>query len=97
MTENAKIQQNNLIGIKWITENPGRQWTSSINPIIEDPRNWYGKHYIPVKTGIPTEIESCLRLARLRSIWNLLPDDIFNVILLYIMKNYADEAWKYIK
>lgn len=87
MIANAKICVDNLVGIKWITENPGRQWTSSINPIIEDPRLWYGKHYIPVLTGIPEEIETCLRLARLRSIWSCLPDDVFNHILLYVLGN----------
>ena len=31
--------------IKWITDNPGTQLTSSFNPIIEDENNWYGKTY----------------------------------------------------
>lgn len=96
ITEKAKLCEKELIGIKWITNNPGRQWTSSINPIIEDPREWYGKHYVPVITGIPEDIETCLRLARLRSIWSLLPNDIFDLVLLQIMKLYADEAWQYI-
>ena len=94
--ENAKICTEKLKGIKWITKNPGRQWTSSNNPIVANPRDWYGERYIPLKTGIPKRIESCLRLARLRSIWNMLNDDIFNLILLYINKNFADKAWKYI-
>ena len=99
MIANSKICKENLTGIKWITKNPGRQWTSSINPIISDPREWYGKHYISVKTGIPEETESCLRLLRLlktESVWSLLPDDIFNLLLQYIMKAYADDAWQYI-
>jgi len=96
MIKNEEICKKKLTGIKWIIDNPGRQWTSSINPIIENPREWYGSHYIPVITGIPIEIESCLRLARLRSIWSVFPDDVFNLILLCIMKNYADEAWRYI-
>lgn len=96
MKKNAIICEEKLKNIKFITKNPGRQWTSSINPIIADPRDWYGKYYIPVLTGIPVEIEMCLRLARLRSIWNMFPDDIFNIILLYIMKNKSDAAWQYI-
>ena len=96
MIKNEEICKKKLTGIKWIVNNPGRQWTSSINPIIEDPRKWYGQHYIPVLTGIPIEIETCLRLARLRSIWSLLPDDVFNLIMLCIMKNNADRAWKHI-
>jgi hypothetical protein len=33
--------------VDWITENPGRQTllTSSFNPIIEDPKLWYGNYY----------------------------------------------------
>ena len=96
---NAKICKENLTGIKWITKNPGRQWTSSINPIIANSREWYGKHYIPVLTGIPEEIETILRLMRLErteSVWVQLPNDIFTLILQNIMKTYADIAWKYI-
>ena len=96
MIENSTICEEKLKGIKWITKNPGRQWTSSINPIIEDPRIWYGDKYIPVLTGIPKEIETCLRLMRFRGLWSLLPDDIFSIIMLNVMKNYANEAWKYI-
>lgn len=96
MTNNANICQQNLIGIKWITENPGRQWTSSINPIIEDPRLWYGKHYIPVLTGIPQEIESCLRLLRLRHPWHYLDNETFNIIMLYLLQYYAEDANRYI-
>ena len=97
---NDKICKNNLTGIKWITENPGRQWTSSINPIFKDPRDWYGKHYIPVLVGIPVEIETCLRLLcleRTGSSWSMLPKDMFDLILFYILRTYANEAWKYIK
>lgn len=96
MRGNAEICREKLTGIKWITENPGRQWTSSINPIVADPRDWYGQHYIPVLTGIPESIESCLRLARLRSMWSLLPNEIFDHILKCIAKKYADEAWVYL-
>lgn len=94
--ENYQICYNNLVGIKWLTQDPGRQWTASINPIIEDPRTWYGKHYIPVVTGILEEISITLQLARLRSIWTCLPDDIFNYIMMIILKDYADQAWQYI-
>lgn len=91
------IQQ--LKGIQWITVNPGRQWTSSINPIIEDPREWYGKHYIPVNVGVPEEIESSLRLFRLErvdSYWKVLPKELFDYILFLLCKQYADDAWNFI-
>ena len=99
MKDNTKICEKKLIGIKWITKNPGRQWTSSINPIVANPREWYGDDYIPIVTGIPVKIESCLRLislSRTESYWSLLPTEIFNLILFYISKNYADNAWQYI-
>ena len=100
MKTNANICKEKLIGIKWITQNAGRQWTSSINPIIADPREWYGKHYDPVITGIPSEIESLIRLMRLpktESVWTMINDDIFNVICEHLLKKYADDAWDYIK
>jgi hypothetical protein len=99
MKINANICKERLKGIKWITQNPGRQWTSSINPIIADPREWYGKHYIPVITGIPSEIETIMRLMRLEraeSVWTTINNDIFNLICIHLLKKYADEAWNYI-
>ena len=100
MKVNANICKEKLKGIKWITQNPGRQWTSSINPIIADPREWYGKHYIPVLSGIPEEIEITMRLMRLEkteSVWTTVNDDIFNLICMHLLKKYADEAWNYIQ
>jgi len=99
MMTNTEICMKNLIGIKWITQTPGRQWTSSINPIIADPRQWYGKHYEPVITGIPSEIEATMRLMRLpktESLWTTINDDVFNVICACVLYNYANDAWNYI-
>lgn len=31
--------------VKFITENPGTQLSGSLNPIIDNPENWYGKYY----------------------------------------------------
>ena len=31
--------------IRWLTENPGTQLTSSFNPIIADEKEWYGDYY----------------------------------------------------
>ena len=98
MMTNVEICRKNLIGIKWITQNPGRQWTSSINPIIADPRQWYGKHYIPVITGIPPEIETTMRLMRLpktKSVWTMIDDDVFYMVCLHLLHKYANEAWNY--
>lgn len=42
-----KINKNN--NILWITKNPTTQLTSSFNPIIEDPKDWYGNMYLELK------------------------------------------------
>lgn len=81
----AKVVQM-LTGVKWITENPGRQWTSSNNPIFENPRDFYGEHYEPFTVGIPDEVETLLRLI-LREFG--CPKDIRNLICQYVVKrNY---------
>jgi len=76
------VERGDLKGVKWITENPGRQWTASINPIIKHPSDWYGKEvYVSYRTGIYQQ-EPTLRLIRKRqSVWNLINKDIFNYIL----------------
>jgi len=28
----------------WIREDPGRQWTASLNPLVSDPRDYYGEY-----------------------------------------------------
>ena len=99
MKINAEVCKEKLIGIKWITQNPGRQWTSSINPIIADPREWYGKHYDPVITGIPLEIETTMRLMRLpktESVWTTINNDVFYMICFHLLHKYANDAWEYI-
>ncbi len=87
---NAKRAEANLKGVDWITDNPQRQWTSSNNPIIENPRDFYGEHYVRFTIGIPEEIESTLRWMRLRRecIWSTIPTDVFRLLLSYIVRNY---------
>lgn len=38
---------------KWIIDNPGTQLTSSINPIITEPIEWYGPYYQPELVPLP--------------------------------------------
>ncbi|MFS8159330.1 MAG: hypothetical protein ACMG6E_03795, partial [Candidatus Roizmanbacteria bacterium] len=85
MDDNAIIAKDKLRGISWITENPGRQWTASLNPIVKDPRDWYGYRYQSFTTGDP-EIETTLNLFRLRpTYFQIIPKDIFNKILCLIL------------
>lgn len=93
MHENARKCQRNLQGIRWITEHPERQWTSSINPIIEDPRDYYGKdRYVPFHVGMPQAIETtlrCIREFRPVSALAVLPNDVFKLLLKYVVCAYT--------
>jgi hypothetical protein len=91
MHENAKICKERLKGIKWITKNPQRQWTSSINPIMEDSRIFYGEYYTPFWIGIPDGKESILRLIRKceGSVLFLLSKDLFELLLEMVVKSYC--------
>lgn len=60
---NLKEAERRLKDNFWILKNPGRQWTSSINPIIANPRKWYGSLYSSFRIGCK-EIETMLRLGR---------------------------------
>lgn len=53
-------------GPSWILRNAGTQWTGSINPIVGDPREWYGKYYQRFLTS-DGQVETCLGLLRLRN------------------------------
>jgi hypothetical protein len=54
--------------IEWIHENPGRQWTSSLNPIMEHPQKWYENMYTPFHLLSP---EYQLRYQTERELWRL--------------------------
>ena len=79
--DNLEIVRKKVTGVSWILRNPGRQWTSSINPIMEDPRAWYGDRYVSFRLGCE-EVETCLRLMRRRpGVWKNLPHDVFGLIV----------------
>jgi len=90
MVQNATFCRENLRGVKWMTQAVGVQWTSSINPIIENPRQYYGQYYTPFWIGMPCEIETTLRLFRRRrgNYFNLFPKDLFNLLLSYVSSAY---------
>lgn len=77
-------------GPKWILRNPGRQWTSAINPKVVDPRDWYGPKYQPFWIGYP-EVETLLRLGRRDPgcLISKLPRDIFKYLLHIVMMTLA--------
>lgn len=65
----------------WRYKNPGSQNFGKFNPIISDPREWYGPNYIPVKVGINdfrfTAFYQCWKQ---HSLFSLLPYDMFRKI-----------------
>ena len=104
MLNKEKIILDELRGIKWETKNPTKQWTSSINPIVKDPRDWYGDQYIPVLTGIPEEVETQIRLFRLKNKsikrefnwFQKLPKDMLKMIIWWLAKAYTDDTWNFL-
>jgi hypothetical protein len=83
--KNQLIAEEILREIRWITKNPGRQWTSSINPIIADPRDWYGKYYKSFRI-CNYEVEITLRAIRniKNSSLSKLGKDVFDMLLFHI-------------
>ena len=94
LIKDIEIKINNaterLKTLRWITHNPGRQYTSSINPIIEDPADWYGLAHTPIMLG-NVKLESTMRLIhKIKAPDNdlaKLPKDVFKIILQLIMWN----------
>lgn len=87
LEEKKKEAREQIKGIEWTTENPGRQWTSSFNPEIVKATDFYGdKFYTPVYTFITPEVETLLRLARRQNgnVWSLVSRDVFNLIIAQI-------------
>jgi hypothetical protein len=48
----------------WRHENPGGQNFGKFNPIIADPREWYGEYYQPVEVGLTTKQLAAFRKLR---------------------------------
>ena len=100
---NFKRMQN---GICWRIIHPDdvpgdQKWTSSFNPVIEDPRKWYGKDYVPFLIGLPNEIYISLRLCyKYNENWNKLPKDIFKILVSYVLtarnNDFVDKTFKFI-
>jgi len=75
-------------GVNWIVKNPGRQWTSSINPIVLNARDWYGQYYTSFTIG-NEPIETILRCLRkfTNSSWSILNNDVFEKLITLIIYN----------
>jgi len=92
MAANIIKAKENLRGMKWIDQDPQRQWTSSINPVVKKPEDFYGKYYVSLGLGIPCNVETTIRLMRKfrpGSSFAKLPNDVFKLILMYILRAYT--------
>lgn len=82
--EIAEIEER-MREIRWITDNPGRQdrLTSSINPIFEDPRGWYGEAYAPFSLFLPINVLDYLWWTHKRRYahWCMLPKNVMKIII----------------
>ena len=82
--ETNRIQGRKLLkGLTWRTENPGAQWTSSYNPIMEDPREFYGKNYQSFKIGLDQEFAETMILIYKTTPWlrMSIPKEIFDLLM----------------
>lgn len=66
---------------QWITVNPGRQHFGKLNPVIANPREWYGPDYKPVIVGISMDrfqaLADCYKNV---AHFDKLPHEIFKLI-----------------
>lgn len=93
-TENLKKASENLKTIRFRTQNPGTQWTSSVNPVFEDPRKFYGtKAYRRVPVFVSDRVWQILQLFRVSfSYWRNVPKDVLILIARYVLKLEYEEV-----
>jgi hypothetical protein len=85
-----------LTGDRWITENPQKQWTSSFNLTLCSPEDFYNGYYTPFSIGVPSEIETVLRLGLQcpSSPLCIINKDVLNIILNYLFVEYKPRVGK---
>jgi len=89
-------------GITLITENPGRQWTSSNNPVVSDVRNYYHPALLanrsPLTIGIPHPVFCQLYFAWQKQscgglkTWRLFGKDVFRLICQWVVRLMAEDG-----
>jgi hypothetical protein len=52
-----ELEQKDYTEVKWMTDNPGTQFTASFNPVISDPVDWYGEYILPELLSAPPALE----------------------------------------
>jgi hypothetical protein len=89
-------------GITLITENPGRQWTASHNPVVGNVRDYYHPALLqnggPLLIGIPHDIFILLVCAWRKpsagggNTWGLLSRDVFRLLMNWLRRVYAHDG-----
>lgn len=82
---------NNMITEPWRHINPGSQSFGKNNPIITNPRDWFGPTYDPTIVGISNE-----RLIALNSCLKGCPKEIIKIICDYWLVAEAKDAFNYL-
>jgi hypothetical protein len=88
-------EQTYLYNIEWNVKDPGTQRFGQVNPIIADPREWYGKDYFPTYAGIQRDVlKTLFGLKRDHPLWKMLPQDVFRYILKHIIALQIRDTYK---
>lgn len=85
--DNLYKTENELRGLSWHLQDPGRQWTSSFHPTNHRVEDFYGQYYHPFTLGLDPKIETLLRLGRLdpSSPLSRLPKEILTQIMINVI------------
>jgi hypothetical protein len=69
---------------QWIIINPGRQHFGKFNPVIANPREWYGPDYVPVEVGLSMSCFQALMDCR-KNVegFDRIPNEILKIICEY--------------
>lgn len=78
----------------WRTVDPGSQAFGSDNPIIANPRDWYGPNYVPVRAGLSNEIFCTIwQCWRKSPVWKDIPRDIFRLLCSTVLQLQAQDIF----
>jgi hypothetical protein len=72
--------------IKWISQDPGRQWSSTINPAIVTAQEFYNGNWNGLHVVVSEKVETILRLAQRcpENVWFKINKDVFRLIMIHI-------------
>jgi hypothetical protein len=80
---------------RWRTENPGAQWTTSINPVKDNPRDYYGSAYRPFRVMVNDSVYVLLRLlARENPHFGRLPREILGIVAHHLMDSLYEDIFE---